>query len=362
MLLDAGNSGGVVHSCAHQRGGRRARRWHRLRFAIGGAIVLALTLTPVLARRVLKIPAPTVRHPQRHRPIPATTALAEHEPDDWLMRALKKLAVRLLAAAQAGGRGRSSAAMMIASLATGSWLGRESCPSWRDFWMYRHRCRCRSSSSSRGGSYQRPGRRPGVPDADHCCNLFGPPSRPEITTVVSRLGAPDCGWTSGARPSADPCCPWSAHSTTWPRISMRCRPWRRQARLVVAGTFIRALSGDLFPTHIRAMVLDGALDRAPGPDLHQHQAGRRVRQRADRLLQHLTTTTGCPWRPTGGPGRFNALRRALRPALYGDGTRTSGGGRRLRNVVQPLYDQRRRGGRPCLGRADAGDGSVLLQI
>ncbi len=95
---------------------------HTYAFAIGGAIILALTLTPVLSER--GIPA---------------GALGDHEHDNWLMRALKSFYLPLfafglrrkrLALAIGGG-------VVLASLVGGSFLGREFMPKLEEgnFWI-----------------------------------------------------------------------------------------------------------------------------------------------------------------------------------------------------------------------------------
>ena len=96
---------------------------HTYAFAIGGAIILALTLTPVLSERGIQ---------------PAEQADDEH--DNWLMRALKRVLpapVRVRPARRSASRSRSAPALVLASLVGGSFLGREFMPKLEEgnFWI-----------------------------------------------------------------------------------------------------------------------------------------------------------------------------------------------------------------------------------
>ncbi|MDB4970946.1 MAG: Cobalt-zinc-cadmium resistance protein CzcA [Myxococcales bacterium] len=155
---------------------------HTYAFAIGGAMLLAVTLTPVLASRGLKL------------------MVEGHEEANWLMRALNKLYVPLFEFAVK----RRAAALMIAVtplivvFAVSSAMGREFMPKLEEgnFWIratlptsisleqtakYVGRMRaillgCPEAASEEGGRC----------DDQHR-------TRPEITTVVSQLGRPDDG-------------------------------------------------------------------------------------------------------------------------------------------------------------------------
>ena len=112
---------------------------HTYAFAIGGAIVLALTLTPVLAERVLKIPGTgPCGLPGETGRFSALDA-HEHEPDNWLMRTLKRFYEPLFAFSLRHKRAAVTigAVVVIGSLAAGSSLGREFMPKLEEgnFWI-----------------------------------------------------------------------------------------------------------------------------------------------------------------------------------------------------------------------------------
>jgi pimeloyl-ACP methyl ester carboxylesterase len=67
------------------------------------------------------------------------------------------------------------------------------------------------------------------------------------------------------------------------------------------GTLLGATYAELFPTRVRAMVLDGAIDPALTTD--QYAAGQAVSLESalDAFLAWCGADTGCPWRPTGDP-------------------------------------------------------------
>jgi heavy metal efflux system protein len=160
---------------------------HTYAFAIGGAIVLSLTLTPVLAERGLKI-----------------GTLGDHEHDNWLMRALKKVYLPLFDFSLRNKRTAVAigATVVGLSLLGGASLGREFMPKLEEgnFWIratlptsisleqsakYVGRMRavilgCPGQQGSAEGA------KPTPCDLEHR-------ARPEITSVVSQLGRPDDG-------------------------------------------------------------------------------------------------------------------------------------------------------------------------
>ena len=133
------------------------------------------------------------------------------------------------------------------------------------------------------------------------------------------------------------------------------------------GTFLGATYAELFPTHIRAMVLDGAIDPAqdrrqlhPGP-------GGRLQRRAQCLFRRLRGPGHrAPWKP-GGDLRtaFDALMAGLtvQPPPRGSAPAPSARAEAFYGVALPLYD---RADWPdlaaALQRAEHGDGSLLLQF
>src|SRR5450432_1607221 len=151
---------------------------HTYAFAIGGAIVLALTLTPVLAERGLKI-----------------GAVGDHEHDNWLMRTLKHLYLPLFAFSLRRKRTAVAigAVVVIASLAAATTLGREFMPKLEEgnFWI--RATLPTSISLEQSATYVGRMRAVilGCDDAEHCDLQHR--RHPEITTVVSQLGRPDDG-------------------------------------------------------------------------------------------------------------------------------------------------------------------------
>jgi cobalt-zinc-cadmium resistance protein CzcA len=151
---------------------------HTYAFAIGGAIVLSLTLTPVLAERGLKV-----------------GTLGDHEHDNWLMRGLKKFYLPLFDFALrrqklAVGIG---AVIVGGALVSSGFLGREFMPKLEEgnFWIRA----TLPTSISLEQSAKYVGRMRSVIlgcPKDGPCDLQRR-GRPEITTVVSQLGRPDDG-------------------------------------------------------------------------------------------------------------------------------------------------------------------------
>ncbi len=151
---------------------------HTYAFAIGGAIVLSLTLTPVLAERGLKI-----------------GTLGDHEHDNWLMKALKRLYLPLFAFSLRHKKTAVTigATVVIGSLIAGTQLGREFMPKLEEgnFWI--RATLPMSISLEQSSKYV--GRMRAVIMG---CPKEGPcdlahRKHPEITTVVSQLGRPDDG-------------------------------------------------------------------------------------------------------------------------------------------------------------------------
>ncbi|HMF39744.1 MAG TPA: CusA/CzcA family heavy metal efflux RND transporter, partial [Polyangia bacterium] len=152
---------------------------HTYAFAIGGAIILALTLTPVLAERALHVARPE-----------------EHEHDNWLMRALKSVYLPLFAFALRRKQAALAigAAVVLASLVGAGALGREFMPKLEEgnFWIRA----TFPTSISLDDSARYVGRMRAVILG---CPTEGTPcdearrKHPEITTVVSQLGRPDDG-------------------------------------------------------------------------------------------------------------------------------------------------------------------------
>jgi heavy metal efflux system protein len=151
---------------------------HTYAFAIGGAIILSLTLTPVLAERGLKI-----------------GKLGDHEHDNWLMKGLKKFYIPLFDFSLRHKKTAVAigATIVGASLLSAGFLGREFMPKLEEgnFWI---RATLPTSISLEQSSKYVGRMRAmilGCPK-DGPCDLAHR-ARPEITSVVSQLGRPDDG-------------------------------------------------------------------------------------------------------------------------------------------------------------------------
>jgi pimeloyl-ACP methyl ester carboxylesterase len=131
------------------------------------------------------------------------------------------------------------------------------------------------------------------------------------------------------------------------------------------GTFLGATYADLFPTRIRAMVLDGAVDPAQDPISFNLAQAAAFNAELDAFFASCAAQPSCAWKP-GGDLRtdFDALMAGLRQhRLPGIGSRTLGPGEAFLGVALPLYD---RSTWPdlaaALQAATRGDGSLLLRF
>lgn len=131
------------------------------------------------------------------------------------------------------------------------------------------------------------------------------------------------------------------------------------------GTFLGATYADLFPTRIRAMVLDGAVDPALDPITFNIAQSAAFDKELDSFFGDCAARPSCAWKPSGDlHAAFDALMARIRAQrLPGDGTRTLGPGEAFFGVALPLYD---RNSWPelaqALNAADHSDGSILLQF
>ncbi|HEV2310899.1 MAG TPA: alpha/beta hydrolase, partial [Acidimicrobiia bacterium] len=88
------------------------------------------------------------------------------------------------------------------------------------------------------------------------------------------------------------------------------------------GTYLGSLYADRFPTHVRAMVLDGAVDPALPAAAQQIQQAVGFEQDLDMFLQSCSTDTTCAFRSGGNAsGAYDQLR-----ARLDDATIPAGGG------------------------------------
>ncbi|MDQ1428823.1 MAG: hypothetical protein QOK39_2299 [Acidimicrobiaceae bacterium] len=130
------------------------------------------------------------------------------------------------------------------------------------------------------------------------------------------------------------------------------------------GTFLGATYADLFPDHIRAMVLDGALNPNLDPINTNIEQAAGFDKELNAFFDFCTGTAICPWKPTGGirPAYDALIARIAANPLPAGGGRTLGPGEAFFGVAQELYDQSTWAGLASgLSQAEAGDGSLLLQ-
>ena len=133
------------------------------------------------------------------------------------------------------------------------------------------------------------------------------------------------------------------------------------------GTYLGATYAGLFPTHIRAMALDGAVD--PTLDGGQSAVGQAVafERNLDTFLAECShTPPDCAFKAHGAPtlrAAFDALVARIDAHPIRVGTRSLGPGETLFGIALPLYE---RSTWPVLARsledAAGGNGATLLQL
>lgn len=134
------------------------------------------------------------------------------------------------------------------------------------------------------------------------------------------------------------------------------------------GTYLGALYADRYPTHVRAMVLDGAVDPTLSAAAGQIQQAVGFEHGLDLFLQNCASDTSCAFHSGGNPGAaYDALRAGLDtnplPAHQAGTGRTLNGTEFDIGVTQFLYSGQ--SAYPELGQAleaaAKGDGSDLLE-
>ena len=131
------------------------------------------------------------------------------------------------------------------------------------------------------------------------------------------------------------------------------------------GTLLGETYAELYPTHVRAMVLDGVID--PSISMVQMVSDQAVGFETvlDDFFTWCAGSSFCPWRPSGGSeGALLALIASSRSqGLPGYGGRTAGPGEFYDALLSTLYA---RSSWPVLGsalsRAQAGDGAGILGL
>ncbi len=129
------------------------------------------------------------------------------------------------------------------------------------------------------------------------------------------------------------------------------------------GTLLGATYADLYPTHVRAMVLDGALD----PSLSTADLSR---EQADGMQSQLDgffawcSGAPCPWHPGGDrPAAFAALAQRLRTAPLHVGDTSVGVAELYGATLSRMYSPTRWAGlASALAAAEQNDGGPILEL
>lgn len=130
------------------------------------------------------------------------------------------------------------------------------------------------------------------------------------------------------------------------------------------GTYLGATYAELFPTHIRAMVLDGAVNPAKDAITANIEQAAGFDKELGAFFAWCQTATVCSWRPGGDlHAAYDAIVSRIRTQrLPGIGNRTVGPGEAFYGVAVALYDE---ASWPQLAislvQASQGDGSGLLR-
>lgn len=132
------------------------------------------------------------------------------------------------------------------------------------------------------------------------------------------------------------------------------------------GTFLGATYAGLYPTRVRAMALDGAIDPSLPviTSLDQQAAG--VESNLRQVLQACASSASCPWNPGPDPvAAFEALLAKVRtsPLKVSGSSRTVGPAQLLYGTAAALYSTSTWGYlETALAQASGGNGSDLLQL
>jgi pimeloyl-ACP methyl ester carboxylesterase len=133
------------------------------------------------------------------------------------------------------------------------------------------------------------------------------------------------------------------------------------------GTYLGALYADLYPTHVRAMVLDGAVDPALGAAAQQIQQAQGFEHDLDLFLASCSADASCPFHRNGNSAAaYDALRARLDrspiPASDAGAGRTLNGTEFDIGVTLFLYSGQRNLNdlAQALDAADKGNGGQML--
>lgn len=131
------------------------------------------------------------------------------------------------------------------------------------------------------------------------------------------------------------------------------------------GTLLGATYAQLFPTHVRAMVLDAAIDPAMDSSQYTLDQAKSLEAVLDDFLAWCQGSSSCPWRPTGDPtSALLALIAQSRqqPIPAGNG-RSAGPGEIYNALLDGMYAQSDWPSLAnALGAASAGNSSAVLAM
>jgi pimeloyl-ACP methyl ester carboxylesterase len=132
------------------------------------------------------------------------------------------------------------------------------------------------------------------------------------------------------------------------------------------GTFLGATYADLYPTRIRAMVLDGAIDPSVDVIASLDQQSASIEQELDQVFASCASNRNCAWKPGGNLlGAYESLMQRVRanPVAVPGSSQRVGPAELLYGTVLTLYSPAAWGDlESALAELSRGDGSEMLQL
>jgi pimeloyl-ACP methyl ester carboxylesterase len=131
------------------------------------------------------------------------------------------------------------------------------------------------------------------------------------------------------------------------------------------GTLLGATYAQMFPTHVRAMVLDAAIDPAMSTFQYTLDQAKSLEAVLDDFLAACQGSSSCGWRFTGDPtaALLALLAQSRQQLIPGDGGRSAGPGEIYDALLSGLYSQSSWPGlASALGEAAAGNSSAVLSM
>jgi pimeloyl-ACP methyl ester carboxylesterase len=131
------------------------------------------------------------------------------------------------------------------------------------------------------------------------------------------------------------------------------------------GTLLGATYAQLFPTHVRAMVLDGAIDPALDTVQYVTDQAMSFESELQSFFAWCAADTGCPWHPVGDPttALLDLIQRSRLQPLSVSGGRTAGPGELYHALLPGLGSQ---SSWPtlaaALAEAEAGNGTAVTSM